>query len=84
MCFRPAGIEKPPFLCSQCGEEIEETFGVFPTVCPFCSHEFTDEEMAVANGAAPSASAPSAPGAPGAPAAPVAPVAPKAPGAPMK
>ena len=85
MCFRPADIDKPPFLCSECGEEISETFGVFPKVCPFCSHEFSDEELAAAQGgspvAAPGASAPDAPKPPTAPGAPKPPSVPKPPSA---
>lgn len=80
MCFRPASAAKPDFICSGCGEVIEETFGVYPDACPFCGHEFTKEELAAfEDGPVPGTAAPGAPAAPAAPGAPKAPSAPPAP-----
>ena len=83
MCFRPASVNKPDFICPDCGSVIEETFGVYPENCPFCDHAFTAEELAQAEGGVVPNAAPAVPGAPKAPGVPAASVVPSAPKPPV-
>ncbi len=75
MCFRPAEAAQSR-TCPECDGTVNAVGGFLPPKCPYCGHEFADDDAANAPGAN---AAPSAPGAPAKPSAPGAPGAPKPP-----